>query len=57
MHLSPASAKGYFCDILKSNIFQPLFHSDTEAFVSPSIVSGIAFFLALLLTAFFMKLF
>ena len=25
MHLSPASAKGYFSDILKSNIFQPLF--------------------------------
>ena len=45
MHLSPAPAKGYFCDILKSNIFQPLFLPDTEAFVSLSNkFPGFAFF-------------
>ena len=58
MHLSPAPAKGYFCDILKSNIFQPLFLPDTEAFVSLSNkFPGFAFFSCTSSNSFFWKLF
>lgn len=58
MHLSPAPAKGYFCDILKSNIFQPLFLYDTEAFVSLSNkFPGFAFFSCTSSNSFFWKLF
>ena len=52
MHLSPASSQGLFLWTLKIRHVSTSLSYDTEAFVSPSISSEIAF-CALLLTAFY----